>query len=78
VKDFKVTIAGSGAGGRRKAERSVASVGGIVIVVNLGGIQLKKFVEEILLFPPDIRSIPISYWERVAKDCPAHYHTRHS
>jgi hypothetical protein len=49
-----------------------------VIVVNLGGIQLKKFVEEILLLPPDIRSIPISYWERVAKDCPAHYHTRHS
>lgn len=33
VKDFRVMIAGSGAGGRRKAERRVASVGGIVIVV---------------------------------------------
>jgi hypothetical protein len=33
VKDFRVIIAGRGAGGRRNAERRVASVGGIVIVV---------------------------------------------
>jgi len=33
VKDFRVIIAGRGAGGRRKADRRVASVGGIVIVV---------------------------------------------
>ena len=35
MKDFRVMIAGRGAGGSRKAERSVASVGGIVLVVNL-------------------------------------------
>lgn len=33
MKDFSVIIAGRGAGGRRNAERRVASVGGIVIVV---------------------------------------------
>lgn len=33
AKDFRVMIAGRGAGGRRKADRRVASVGGIAIVV---------------------------------------------
>lgn len=32
AKDFSVTIAWRGAGGRRKADNRVASVGGIVII----------------------------------------------
>ena len=33
MNDFSVMIAGRGAGGRRKAERRVASVGGMMIVL---------------------------------------------
>ena len=44
AKDFSVTIAWRGAGGRRKADNRVASVGGIVIGYELAVDELKSFL----------------------------------
>jgi hypothetical protein len=44
AKDFSVTIAGRGAGGRRKADNRFASVGGIVIGYGLAIDELKSFL----------------------------------